>query len=41
MMNQMGGEPQEPEDAPIEEDQDKKKGKLDPFVKVFLLKQQA
>lgn len=34
----MGGEPEEPEEAIIE-DEDKKKGKLDPFVKVFLRKQ--
>ena len=39
-MNQMGGEPEEPEEAPPEEDEDKKRGKLDPLVKVFLLRQQ-
>lgn len=39
MLNQMGGEPEEPDEQPPEEDEDKKRGKLDPLVKVFLLKQ--
>lgn len=41
MMNQMGGQPEQPEEAAVEDDDDKekKKGKLDPFVKVFLMKQ--
>ncbi len=40
LLNQMGGEPEEPEEVVIE-DENKKKGKLDPLVKVFLRKQMA
>jgi len=38
LLNQMGGEVDDPEEAVVEEE-DKRRGKLDPLVKVFMRKQ--